>query len=137
MKKTAVKWLIEQLNKKGFSQVVMDEEIQQALEIEKQQIIDAWIDGDARICETKSIPHAEQYYNETFKQEEKEKPFEKGDVVEYCDEKYFVIENNGTTGVVKPFGENLYMRNFIWKFEDFETKFIRKATIAELKYLGF
>ena len=39
------------------------------LEIEKQQIIDSWIDGDARICQTKSIQHAEQYYNKTFKQQ--------------------------------------------------------------------
>lgn len=63
MKQTAVSWLVSQLNKQGFAKVVTDEEIKQAKEMEKQQIIDAvhfytvqWID-------------AEQYYNKTFKSE--------------------------------------------------------------------
>jgi len=34
---TAVEWLVSQLNKQGFAQVVTDEEIQQAKELEKQQ----------------------------------------------------------------------------------------------------
>jgi hypothetical protein len=37
MKQTAVEWLIEQLNKKGFAPVVTDEEIEQAKEMEKEQ----------------------------------------------------------------------------------------------------
>jgi hypothetical protein len=36
---TAVDWLVSQLNKQGFSQVVTDEEIKQAKEIERQQKI--------------------------------------------------------------------------------------------------
>jgi hypothetical protein len=36
MKQTAVEWLFEQLNKQGFAQVVTDEEIQQAKEMEKE-----------------------------------------------------------------------------------------------------
>jgi predicted GNAT family acetyltransferase len=34
---TAVEWLVSQLNKKGFAQVVTDEEIEQAKEMEKEQ----------------------------------------------------------------------------------------------------
>lgn len=62
--------------------------------------------------------------------------FQKGDVVEFCDEHYFVIENNGSTGVVNPFGETFYLRNFYWKFQDELTKFIRKPTKDELERLG-
>ena len=62
--------------------------------------------------------------------------FKKGDVVEFCDEHYFVIENNGLTGVVNPFGETFYLRNFYWKFQDEETKFVRKPTSDELERLG-
>jgi predicted GNAT family acetyltransferase len=39
MKQTAVEWLVSQLNKQGFAQVVTDEEIEQAKEMEKQQKI--------------------------------------------------------------------------------------------------
>jgi hypothetical protein len=62
--------------------------------------------------------------------------FQKGDVVEFCDEEYFVIENNGSTGVVNPFGVNFYVRNFYWKFQDTETNFVRKPTLSELDALG-
>jgi hypothetical protein len=37
---TAVEWLVSQLNKKGFAQVVTDEEIEQAKEMEKQKLIE-------------------------------------------------------------------------------------------------
>ena len=62
--------------------------------------------------------------------------FQKGDVIEFCDENYFVIENNGSTGVVNPFGENHYVRFFHWKFQDEIAKFVRKPTKDELKRLG-
>lgn len=74
-KKTVVEWLEQQLGSKiadaniRISAPKFYELINKAKEMEKQQIIDAWIDGDARICETKSIPHAEQYYQEKFKSE--------------------------------------------------------------------
>ena len=70
MKYTAIEWLIEQLNKKGYAPVVTDEEIQQAKEMEKQQHSDTWGDsriqykGDNYIGKEKSF---EEYYNETFK----------------------------------------------------------------------
>jgi predicted GNAT family acetyltransferase len=40
MEKTAVEWLVSQLNKQGFAQVVTDEEIKQAKEMEKKQSIE-------------------------------------------------------------------------------------------------
>jgi hypothetical protein len=57
--KSAVEWLVSQLNKEGFAQVVTDEEINQAKEMEKQQIINA--------LHYFGIENAEQYFNETFK----------------------------------------------------------------------
>jgi hypothetical protein len=70
MKHTAVDWLIERLNKLGFAQVVTDEEIKQAKEIEKEQSIDF-----ARLCLNKAkdldvltaFINAQKYYNETYK----------------------------------------------------------------------
>ena len=54
--KTAVEWLVEQLkNGKEFN----DNLIEQAKEMEKQQIID--------VLHYFGIENAEQYYNETFK----------------------------------------------------------------------
>jgi hypothetical protein len=64
---TAVKWLFIELTRRGLpphKEIIKC--FEEAKEMEKQQIIDAWINGDARICETKSIPYAEQYYNETY-----------------------------------------------------------------------
>jgi hypothetical protein len=60
MKQTAVEWLVDQIENEGKC---IYEVIEQAKEMEKEQIIDAvnsytvqWID-------------AEQYYNKTFKSE--------------------------------------------------------------------
>jgi len=63
MKQTAVEWLIEQLNKKGFAPVVTDEEIEQAKAMEKDQIIEAWMATDNPLQRMS----AEQYYNEQYK----------------------------------------------------------------------
>lgn len=68
-KQTAVEWLVNEL-KKSLPSVYnneFDEEINQAKEMEKQQIIDAYDDG---VIETKSrceYENSQQYYNETFK----------------------------------------------------------------------
>jgi hypothetical protein len=43
--KTAVEWLLSQLNKQGFAQVVTDEEIDQALKMEQKQMIDKYQNG--------------------------------------------------------------------------------------------
>jgi predicted GNAT family acetyltransferase len=72
MKQTAVEWLVSQLNKQGFAQVVTDEEIEQAKEMELEQrneeLIDfaQWYSGMDR---DKVIRAYKRYQNETFKQE--------------------------------------------------------------------
>ena len=76
MKQTAVKWLTEKLRIEfgfGFSNNILE----QAKEMEKQQIIDAYNIGfitpfEIDLNTGKSIT-AEQYYNETFKQNENKK----------------------------------------------------------------
>ena len=60
MEKTAVDWLVEQFNLQAYIP-----HIEQAKEMEKQQIMDAWVNGGS----TLSAKNAEQYYNETFKAE--------------------------------------------------------------------
>ena len=77
--KTAVEWLIARFHYEGFigtfcseeqikaKRDVMIEIIEQAKEMEKEQIIDAYYQGDA---DSDNIHvDAEQYYNETFKSE--------------------------------------------------------------------
>jgi predicted GNAT family acetyltransferase len=66
--KTAVEWLISRLNKQGFAQVVTDEEIEQAKEMEEKQIRKSYCDGELHFV-SKQIRTSEEYYNETFKSE--------------------------------------------------------------------
>jgi hypothetical protein len=69
MKQTAVDWLVEQLNKQNFAQVVTDEEIKQAKEMEKEQSFDF-----ARLCLNKAkdldvitaFINSHKYYNEIY-----------------------------------------------------------------------
>ncbi len=81
---TAVEWLVSILNKEGFAPVLTNEEIKQAKQMEKQQIIDAgsscalkmrilidkiqkMTDEEIQIeAENKTETLGEQYYNETF-----------------------------------------------------------------------
>jgi uncharacterized protein YjgD (DUF1641 family) len=67
MKQSAVEWLKENLQviltQSQFNDVVIQDVIKQAKEMEKQQIIDAFY-GEAK---STSILDGEQYYNETFK----------------------------------------------------------------------
>ena len=66
-KQTAVEWLVEQL--KGKSQSITWNEIfEQAKEMEKQQIIDAYQQGFNNAYFSNPL-NSEQYYNETFKQD--------------------------------------------------------------------
>jgi hypothetical protein len=71
MKQTAVEWLVEEFKEKltgnNLPNWVLDV-IQQAKEMEKEQIIEAWnirakIDGVLTYTDNRM---AEQYYNETF-----------------------------------------------------------------------
>ena len=67
---TAVQWLVEKLNKRWYG---LDEGetwndiIKQAQEMEKQQIIDAYIMGSYDMAEKQFKP--EQYYSETYKKD--------------------------------------------------------------------
>jgi hypothetical protein len=80
---TAVQWLVEQLTeverknwinnkilsigKNTLAKQTFDGIIEQAKEMEKQQIIDSHLDGQSLVsCKDE---YAEQYYNETFKSE--------------------------------------------------------------------
>jgi hypothetical protein len=63
--KTAVEWLIDELYKQGIS-LYTPELIEQAKEMEKKDIIMAY-KADLHPC---SDEDAEQYYNETFNQQE-------------------------------------------------------------------
>jgi len=63
--KTAVEWLVEEL-KGVYESDYLNKLIEQAKEMEKEQIINAWSDGK---FESSGCIEAEQYYNETFKSE--------------------------------------------------------------------
>ena len=67
-KQTAVEWLIEEMHKNiVFIPVPMQEK---AKEMEKEQIIDAFKEGN--LYHGWALKHEpEQYYNETYKKEEK------------------------------------------------------------------
>ena len=64
---TAVEWLVSQLNKEGFAQVVTDKELEQAKEMEKQQITTAFVDG--RNVGSKDHPGVDgnYYYEQVYK----------------------------------------------------------------------
>ena len=70
-KKTAVEWLVDQLEKwEIYSKISFQclKEIEQAKAMEKEQIEIAWCDGND--SEPKETPkfNAEQYYLETYEQ---------------------------------------------------------------------
>jgi hypothetical protein len=65
MKKTAVEWLIEEL-KGVYESDYLNKLVQQAKEMEKEQIKNAWLNSLTK----GDFNSAEQYYNETFKQQE-------------------------------------------------------------------
>lgn len=71
MKQTAVEWLVETIDKK-YINAFFSRIIEQALEMEKQQIIEAYCFGCKDIIENEEIfprETSEQYYNKTFKSE--------------------------------------------------------------------
>ena len=66
MKQTAVEWLVQNIKEKGLVAVLWNEKvIEQAKEMEKEQIIEAYKYGNQSDVYFKP----EQYYNETFKSE--------------------------------------------------------------------
>jgi hypothetical protein len=64
-KQTAVEWLIQQIKQPNFIHIPTSILIDQAKEMEKQQIMDAHISAGARL-EDISIEAAEQYYAEVY-----------------------------------------------------------------------
>ena len=66
MKQTAVEWLYERLERMiprtALYNIDKEDYFNQAKEIEKEQIIEAYCNGDDNIS-------AKQYYNETYKSE--------------------------------------------------------------------
>ena len=77
--KTAVEYILnlvvgedEQGKDVRVKDTISKSEINQAKEMEKEQIIDAWDDGQsdgATICTQKADNPSEEYYNKTFKSE--------------------------------------------------------------------
>lgn len=66
MKQTAIEWLESQLFELRNPTLTQIEIIEEAKEMEKQQIEDAWNNGLCNWDNTDDF-NAEQYYNETFK----------------------------------------------------------------------
>lgn len=73
MKQTAVEWFIQQIFKTD-NDMNIDKMIYQAKEMEKQQIIDAYLQGDEDSHYLNNRDRmGEGYYNETFKSERNDK----------------------------------------------------------------
>jgi hypothetical protein len=69
MKQTAVQWLLQKLfetnnNTNDAKKMDINKIIEQAKQMEKQQIVDAYDDGN--YAYGMGIKEPEQYYNETF-----------------------------------------------------------------------
>jgi hypothetical protein len=62
MKETAVEWLYDQLTSTWFDKVSGTDVLKKAKEMEKEQIIEAWIATDNPLQRMS----AEKYYNETY-----------------------------------------------------------------------
>jgi hypothetical protein len=74
MKQTAVQWLKDLYeNQPAYDEFILDEQWEKALEMEKEQMIDAWSDGWLNDYEyDEDVKNsAEQYYNKTFNTKEK------------------------------------------------------------------
>jgi len=65
--KTAVEWLVEELEDNSINLDLAFELIEQAKEMEKEQIKEAWFDG---VTNWDSEKEVEDYLNKTFKSEE-------------------------------------------------------------------
>ncbi len=68
-KQTAVEWLIDKLPL--IQQEGLRDEIEQAKEMEKEQIKQAYNDGKAAVINIKNNMSLEEYYDKTFKNETK------------------------------------------------------------------
>jgi hypothetical protein len=66
--KTAVEWLVNNLKQNHGIDLTLYSEFEQAKEMEKQQIKNAYYTGGDDVEDNRDR-EAEQYYNETFKSE--------------------------------------------------------------------
>jgi hypothetical protein len=68
MKQTAIEWLREQLINSGLDYPINEASkiLEQAKKMEKQQIVDAWVDGNDNEAQEVTEYFAKQYYNEQF-----------------------------------------------------------------------
>jgi HEPN domain-containing protein len=71
-KQTGVDWLVEELTRQNMYMYLFTKEIEQAKEMEKEQIMNAYVE-----CWKSNMPDgyeckqsAEEYYNETYKNNE-------------------------------------------------------------------
>ena len=74
MKQTAVEWLRDLYeNQPAYEEYILDEQWEKALEMEKEQMIDAWSNGWLNDYQSdEDVKNsAEHYYNETFSTKEK------------------------------------------------------------------
>jgi hypothetical protein len=74
MKQTAVEWLRDLYeNQPAYDESILDEQWQKAIEMEKEQMIDAWSNGWLNDYQSdEDVKNsAEHYYNETFNTNEK------------------------------------------------------------------
>jgi hypothetical protein len=75
MKKTALEWLLENLNSEPYSEEEFNYNFDcwdKAKEMEKEQIIESYCQGCFDISKDENIfprETSEQYYNETYKQQ--------------------------------------------------------------------
>jgi predicted secreted protein len=70
MKQTAIEWLLFEIKGTKWKNANWENRkliIEQARQMEKEQIIDAWNDGYREFYDGSSAP--EEYYNQTFKSE--------------------------------------------------------------------
>ena len=56
--------------------------------------------------------------------------FESGDIIEFCGDKFIVIENYGRHGKVKEYESTTVIDNFHWDFQGIEwCKLVKKGNI--------
>ena len=74
MKQTAVEWLRDLYeNRPAYEECILEDEWEEALKMEKEQMIDAWSNGWLNDYQSdEDVKNsAEQYYKETFNTKEK------------------------------------------------------------------
>jgi hypothetical protein len=72
MKQTAVEWLRDLYeNRPAYEEFILEDEWEEALKMEKEQIIDTYDAGQLHFWPDEFLQRGEYYYNETFNTNEK------------------------------------------------------------------